>query len=687
MKKILQKYIDFILFIVLLILISIVSAKSFKRFDLTRSGVYSISNATKTTVKTLTEPLSVHVFFSENLPSPYNETYQYVKDILAEYGRIGNKNFSYKFYNMKKAENEKIASDYGLSQVRIQEAKTNEVGFKLVWMGLAIVYGPKIEVMNGLSSQEGFEYNLTTNIAKLVSTTDTLSELGSNEKVSLTLYVSEELKDKKFAISGMSNLEKLVGDAYNSVNVKNLGRIDFKTVNPTSFEAQEFSEKYGIPLVSWENKDKTEGKGILGLVLSFGEKFKVIPLSIQSSFFGNAVSGFENLENNLNDAIVSLFSKNTEIGYITGHGELDTVDSQTSSDLNFVSNLSDMYSLKTISLNTEQIPGNLNTIVIAGAKSEFTDEELYKIDQFLLNGGNVMIFQDAFDAVQTNPYMMPSMSPLNSNLNKILEKYGVKIEQNYVFDEKCFVRATQQYGNVNFYYAPTVTKENILSKNPISKNLDFLIFIQASSIDVKNALENDNLSVSVLAKSSPLSWTQSENINISNPLAISVPQTGEKKSENLAVLIEGKFNSAFEKNPSEKEEKSQMKSSTHLAKSSQNGKLFILSTSQVLENNVFDKNCQEPIAMFVRNAFDYMNGNSDLCTMRTKNFTYTALKTNLSDGEKVLQSFLKYFCQFGLPLLVVLAGVIVFFVRKSHRNQIHKMFNPDDRSDSFNEKK
>ena len=130
-----------------------------------------------------------------------------------------------------------------------------------------------------------------------------------------------------------------------------------------------------------------------------------------------------------------------------------------------------------------------------------------------------------------------------------------------------------------------------------------------------------------------------------------------------------------------------MKSSTHLAKSSQNGKLFILSTSQVLENNVFDKNCQEPIAMFVRNAFDYMNGNSDLCTMRTKNFTYTALKTNLSDGEKVLQSFLKYFCQFGLPLLVVLAGVIVFFVRKSHRNQIHKMFNPDDRRDSFNEKK
>ncbi len=684
MKNFLKKYIDFILFIVLLILISIVSAKAYKRFDLTSSGAYSISNATKTTLKTLNEPLSVNLFFSDNLPSPYNETYQYVKDIMAEYGRVANKNFSYNFYNMKKPESEKIARDYGLNQIQIREAKTNELGFKNVWMGAAIVYGSKIELENAISDQQGFEYNLTTKISKLISTTDTLSSLGQNQKISLDLYVTEELQDKKFRISGMNNLGKIVTDSYNNVNRKNLDRIDFNVIHPEDSQVEELGEKYGLQVLSWDG-----GKGVLGLVLSFADKFKVIPLSIQSSIFGNAVVGFENLENNLNDAIENLFSKTTEIGFITGHGEMDTTDSQSGEQLNFVSNLSDMYSLKTITLNTEEIPGNLKTILIAGAKNEFTEEELYKIDQFLMKGGSLMIFQDPFDATQANPYTMPSMEPLKSNLNTILEKYGVKIEQNYVFDEKCFERATNQYGNVKFYYAPTVTKENLLMKNPISKNLDFLIFVQPSSIDVTEAKNNKNLSVQVLAKTSARSWTQDKDINIANPLAISVPSDSavEKSSKNIAVLIEGKFNSAFEKNPSQKEEKTQMKTSSHLAKSTQDGKIFIVSTTQVLTDSLFDKSCSEPIAMFTRNSFDYMNGNIDLCTMRTKDFSYSALKTNLSESEKALQIFLKYFCQFGLPILVVIAGFVVLVLRKSYRNKVHKEFNPEDSRDSFNEKK
>lgn len=685
MKNFIKKYIDFILFIILLILISVVSLNAYKRIDLTSSKAYSISNATKTTLKTLNEPLSVNLFFSEKLPSPYNETVQYVKDIMAEFDRAANRNFSYKFYNMNKPENEKIAADYGLSQVQIREAKANEVGVKQVWMGLAIVYGSKIEVINGVATQDKFEYNFTTKVSKMISTSNTLSELGENQKISLKLYVSDVLKEKRFNINGINNLEKIVKDAYNSVNEKNLGKIDFEVIVPQDSECKTLSEKYGIPLISWENKDGTEGSGILGLVLEFGEKFKVLPVNVQSTFFGNVVTGLETVQTNLNESIENLFSKTTEIGFITGHGEIDTVNAESGTELNFVSNISDMYSLKTISLNTEEIPANLKTIMIAGAKSEFTDEELYKIDQFLMKGGNLMIFQDAFEAKQTNPYQMPTMEPLKSNLNKILEKYGAKIEQNYVFDEQCFERLHNQYGSVKFYYAPTVTKNNLVSNHPISKNLDFLIFVQPSAIDVSTAENNKNLSVKTLAKSSKKSWTQSENINIANPMMIQVPtDESVKSSKNLAVLVEGKFDSAFEKNPSEKNEKTQMKSSTHLSKSTQNGKIFIVGTTEVVGDGVFDKDCAEPIAMFIRNSVDYMNGNADLCTMRTKDFTYSALKTNLTNAEKSLQTFFKYFMQFGLSVLVVAAGFVVYFVRKSHRNKIHKEFNPDDSRDSVN---
>ena len=65
---------------------------------------------------------------------------------------------------MNKPENQKIAQGYGLRQVQIQQVKNSEVGFKQVWMGLAIVYGDAIELIDGITSDSGFEYNLTTKI-------------------------------------------------------------------------------------------------------------------------------------------------------------------------------------------------------------------------------------------------------------------------------------------------------------------------------------------------------------------------------------------------------------------------------------------------------------------------------------------------------------------------------------------
>ncbi len=147
---------DFILFVLILILANIAGRGAFLRFDLTGQKSYSISGASKDVVKTLQEPLSVKVFFSDNLPAPYNGTAQYIKDILVEYKGAANKNFSYAFFNMNKPENQRIAQGYGIRQVQIQEVKNAEVGFKQAYMGLAIVYGDSIELMDGITSDSGF---------------------------------------------------------------------------------------------------------------------------------------------------------------------------------------------------------------------------------------------------------------------------------------------------------------------------------------------------------------------------------------------------------------------------------------------------------------------------------------------------------------------------------------------------
>ena len=67
---------DFALFVILLVLANIAFKNVHLRFDITQQGSYSLSEASKRTVKTLTEPLSVKVFFSDNLPPGYSMVYQ-----------------------------------------------------------------------------------------------------------------------------------------------------------------------------------------------------------------------------------------------------------------------------------------------------------------------------------------------------------------------------------------------------------------------------------------------------------------------------------------------------------------------------------------------------------------------------------------------------------------------------------
>ena len=195
---------DFALLVIVLVLACIVGHNAHLRLDITKQRAYSLSAASKQTVKTLTEPLSVKVFFSENLPSTYSKVSTYVKDILMEYKGAANKNFSYTIFDMDKSESQKIATGYGLRQIQIQEVKNNEVGFKQVWMGLAISYGDSIEVLDGITSESGFEYNLTTKIAKIISTTDALAGLSSQDSITVTLYATNELE--KFRIAGFDQL-------------------------------------------------------------------------------------------------------------------------------------------------------------------------------------------------------------------------------------------------------------------------------------------------------------------------------------------------------------------------------------------------------------------------------------------------------------------------------------------------
>ena len=677
---------DIFLFVLLLILANLVVSRSYFRLDLTSPKSYSLSKGSEQVVKTLEEPLSVKVFFSDNLNAPYSSVYQYIKDILVEYKSAANDNFSYEFVDMNKSENEKLARTYGLNQIQIQELKNNEVGMKRVWMGIVLLYADRIEILDALTSTDGLEYRLTTTISNMISTTSALAGLAG--EVKLTLYATKKLAD--FKIVGFNQMEDEIRAAYSEINKKNKNRIHFESLEPQAGDIPSLVEKYGIQSLNWSDPDLGQGTGAIGLVLEYGEKFSLLPVKMTRDFFGrNMITGLEGLSEQIEESLKSLVSKSQEIGYITGHGEIEANEPNQygqPSESVLSKLISDRYTLKEIKLAEEEIPQSLSSIIINGPKSSFTDAELYKIDQYVLKGGNVLLFLDPFEEKMDNPYQPPTYSPINTGLEKNLEKWGISVGKKYVYDLNCFSQSDRQYGKMNFYIAPMMQKNTLDQKSPITKNLGYVIFFQNAPIDISAAKENKDARVTVLAKSSKESWTVDSNIS-PDPRFISVPSDkSTMASENLSVLIEGKFTSAFAGKPSEKEgenaEKSAISSSEHISKSVQNSKIIVIGSSILgggkipLFNNaqLLDEEGKQPVSMFVRNAVDYLNGEEDLPAMRTKGLSLNTLTVKSAAASTVA----KYFNEIGLVVIVALCGLLVLIKIKAKKRAIRERYNPND---------
>lgn len=669
---------DFALFIVLLILVNIVSNNLFIRADLTQAKSYSLSKGSKTLVKNLEQPLSIKVFFDDNLPASYNNVAQYVKDILVEYKGAGNKNFTVDYLDTSKNENVELAEDLGLQQIQIQEVKNNEVGFKQGFMGLAITYGDSIEVLNPITTTEGFEYKLTSKISKMVSMADALSGLKNGEKIQLKLYLSDDLK--KFGISGLDQAEGIVKNAFDKLGKENLERMEFVKISPNAAEAEALASKYGIQVIQYKDDDGSYKKAALGLVLENGEKFYQLPLAIQNSFFGYMLTGLDDADKAISEGLQSLLSKVTSVGYITGHGERSHTEEAEAK--NFESMISGSYELVDIDLNKDSIPAGMNSIIINGPQQDFTEEELYKVDQFVMRGGNVMFFVDGMAEHASAQYTGGEMfTPNTLNISRLLDSYGVKVNADIVMDKQCYVSQDQNYGSMNLYWVPTLQK-NQLSKHVITNNLGYVYLYQNSSLDISAAKENKEAKVTVLAKSSEEGWAETSNIML-NPMYMNPPAEKDKLGTyDLAVLVEGKFKSAFDKAPesSQTDENGNkipvgnLETSSHISASVLPGKVFVIGSSNVSTRVVIDEGGTSPVAMMLMNTVDYLNGNEDLCLMRSKNLSVNTLKIK----SMAAANFWKIFDQYGLVVILAIVGLLVLRARSKRRHTINKKYNPND---------
>ena len=725
------KYIKFLTYVVVVVLINLVGMTLFFRVDLTENKIYSLSRVSKEVVSSLNDPLTIKVFFTKNLPAPHNNTERYLRDLLAEYALHANKFFNYQFYDVSPEteglspsakENQELADSYGINPVQIQHLEEDEVKFKRAYMGLVIIHGDIVEKMPTITSTEGLEYNLTNAIMKVNNKISSLLALSKN--IEVTLYLSSTLK----AVAPLIGLDRLTGlsedieKIVKQANLKNYDRLSYQYLDPvTEAEQTAAVEKYNLVSLKWPALGEGKipaGRGSIGLVMTLQGKSVSLPILrvFRLPLIGTQyqLAETEDIEEMINNHVESLLDINERIGYMAGHGTLPLGVSMPGMGQfpdavkTFTALLNTTYSLKQFVLSKDPVPEDVKCIILARPTEPFTDYELFQIDQALMRGQNLAIFLEPFKEVQM-PTMDPMMGtrsqritfePLNTGLEKLLSNYGVSIQPSIVLDENCFQQSLPQRmggGQQPIYFAPIIKQAYINNELAFLKNIKELIALKASPIKMdKEKLRENGLTSTLLFSSSEKSWEMKAPINL-NPQYIQPPgPDGHQESKPIAYLIEGSFPSYFagkpvpekidpdaekdteaEKNDdAEKETPSISQEITGKGVVLEKGKpakIFLISSSDFIRDDLLDAAGRSPNAMFVMNMLDSLNDREGIAAMRSK----TQRMNPLAESSVFAKTAVKIFNIAGLPVLVVFFGLMVWTRRHVKKKTIQRMFDTD----------
>ena len=155
----------------IIIAVNVLASRLFTRIDLTKNKSYTLSPISKELVGGLKDKIVIKAFFSDNLPAPYNTLRRSVQDILNDYRSYSGGNLNYEVMNPTAEDQnddmQKEAKKYGIEPVQIQVIDNDKMEVKKTYVGMAILYQGKQEVIPVIQSVANLEYELTSAIKKL----------------------------------------------------------------------------------------------------------------------------------------------------------------------------------------------------------------------------------------------------------------------------------------------------------------------------------------------------------------------------------------------------------------------------------------------------------------------------------------------------------------------------------------
>jgi gliding-associated putative ABC transporter substrate-binding component GldG len=429
------------------------------------------------------------------------------------------------------------------------------------------------------------------------------------------------------------------------------GKLKLELIHPDDPKKEMEAQRHGIPplQVNAMLNDKIEIKKVyMGMVLLFEDRKEVIPV----------IQNVTDLEYELTSIIKRISYKILPtVGFLIGKDgpELDTDMTMLNQEL------SRHYQIRKINLDEgDRIPAKTVALIIPGPKKRFSEWEKYGIDQFLMRGGRLAFVLNQIDVNLEQGTVVTQ----NLEIEDFLANYGVKVNDNLVIDWQCSqVNVAQQRGAytvsniINYPFFPTITG---FDKNSlIVKDLETVIFNFVSSLDSVEA-SSKNLRFNPIVWSSDISGIETEPFDI-NPYRQFTRENFPHSPQILAATIQGSFRSYYaDWDQSEIEDQIGFVDTTRTQ--SRETRLVVIGDADFITDQNLRGN--DNLTFFL-NIVDWLIRDESLISIRSKQVTTRPLKEISSGARKLI----KYGNIFGLPILVIVFGVVRWQLKKKVRRK------------------
>ncbi|MCB4797828.1 gliding motility-associated ABC transporter substrate-binding protein GldG [Neotamlana laminarinivorans] len=410
---------------------------------------------------------------------------------------------------------------------------------------------------------------------------------------------------------------------------------------------------------------------------SYNEQTVIIPLvknKIGASQQELVTNSVQHLEYAFADAFSKLTqAKSKKIAILKGNKQLE--DKYIA---DFVKTIGEYYliapfTLDSVATNPKKTLHDLSQfdlIISAKPLEPFTEEEKFVLDQYTMNGGKSLWLIDAVAMEKDSLYNDAGRNfavGRDLKLTDYFFNYGVRI--NPVITSTLYsapitlamgTGSNSQFQHLRWPYSPLAGSNNT---HAITNNLDLVKFDFANQIDtLKNSIKK-----TILLETAPLTRLEGipREISLNIVTQEQDPSTFNKGKQNLAVLLEGEFTSAYNN-------RVKPFSLSQIKNKSVPTKMVVIADGNIIKNDV-SRNTPQELGFdkwtgklygnkeFLLNTVNYLLDDNGLINIRTKEISVAFLNQEKIAEQKTMWQLINIV----LPLLLLaIFGILFTYIRK-----------------------